>query len=47
MTVYLNTYETWEAYGGPEEGALFATAAILLSLAKQGKRIGISDLLSW
>lgn len=20
MSVYLNTYETWEAYGGPEEG---------------------------
>lgn len=20
MTVYLNTYETWKAYGGPEEG---------------------------
>jgi hypothetical protein len=20
MAVYLNTYETWEAYGGPEEG---------------------------
>ena len=20
MTVYLNTYETWQAYGGPEEG---------------------------
>lgn len=20
MSVYLNTYETWQAYGGPEEG---------------------------
>jgi len=25
MTVYLNTYETWEAYGGPEEGGWWFT----------------------
>lgn len=25
MAVYLNTYETWEAYGGPEEGGWWFT----------------------
>ena len=28
MTVYLNTYEQWEAYGGPEEGGWWYTCGI-------------------
>ena len=28
MTVYLNTYEKWEAYGGPEEGGWWYTCGI-------------------
>ena len=43
MTVYLNTYEVWQAYGGPEEGGWWYEAGI----PAQSVLVSHDDLEEW
>ena len=52
MTIYINTYETWQVYGGPEEGGWFIEAgepvqSVVYSDEDEDTFLAVSDDAVW